>query len=93
MRFKIVTIIAIIGLIAIAAAAQTGGGKAFMNPASLKEKAFLTASQKPGLREKAKKLGAAAFFQKPYDGSELLETIRLVLAGERLNEESQVYAI
>lgn len=54
---------------------------------------FLTASQKPGLREKAKKLGAAAFFQKPYDGSELLETIRLVLLGERLDEESQVYAI
>ena len=54
---------------------------------------FLTVSQKPGLRQKAKKLGAAAFFQKPYNGSELLETIRLVLAGERLDEECQVYAI
>ena len=54
---------------------------------------FLTASQKPGLREKAKKLGAAAFFQKPYDASELLETIRLVLAGECLDQESQVYAL
>jgi len=54
---------------------------------------FLTASQKPGLREKANKLGAAAFFQKPYDGSELLEAIRLVLAGERVSEESQVYSI
>ena len=39
MKVKIVTFIAIVGMVAIVAAAQTGGGKAFMNPASLKEKA------------------------------------------------------
>src|SRR5450631_329795 len=38
---------------------------------------FLTASRKPGLREKAKELGAAAFFQKPYEADDLLGAIQL----------------
>jgi two-component system, OmpR family, response regulator AdeR len=37
---------------------------------------FLTASKQPGLREKAKELGAAGFFEKPYEGEELLAAIR-----------------
>jgi two-component system response regulator ArlR len=36
---------------------------------------FLTASKQPGLREKAKELGAAAFFEKPYDAEDLLAAI------------------
>jgi DNA-binding response OmpR family regulator len=41
---------------------------------------FLTASKMPGLREKAKELGAAAFFQKPYEWEDLLGTIQFALA-------------
>jgi DNA-binding response OmpR family regulator len=37
---------------------------------------FLTASKQPGLRDVARKLGAAGFFEKPYDADELLEAIR-----------------
>ncbi len=37
---------------------------------------FLTASKQPGLRQLAENLGAAAFFEKPYDAEELLTAIR-----------------
>lgn len=37
---------------------------------------FLTASKQPGLREKAKELGASGFFEKPYEGEELLTAIQ-----------------
>jgi DNA-binding response OmpR family regulator len=37
---------------------------------------FLTASKQPGLREKAKELGAAGFFEKPYKAEEVLVAIR-----------------
>jgi DNA-binding response OmpR family regulator len=37
---------------------------------------FITASKQPGLREKARRLGAKGFFEKPYDGEALLATIR-----------------
>jgi DNA-binding response OmpR family regulator len=40
---------------------------------------FLTASKQPGLREQARRLGAAGFFEKPYDAGELLATIRKTL--------------
>ena len=36
---------------------------------------FMTASKKPGLREKAEELGAFAFFEKPYDAEELLASV------------------
>ena len=36
---------------------------------------FVTASKKPGLKEKAEALGAAAFFEKPYDSEKLINTI------------------
>jgi len=41
---------------------------------------FLTASKKPDFREKAKKLGAAGYFEKPYEAEELFSAIRLALA-------------
>jgi DNA-binding response OmpR family regulator len=41
---------------------------------------FLTASKKPDFREQAKKLGAAGYFEKPYEAEELFGTIRQALA-------------
>jgi DNA-binding response OmpR family regulator len=40
---------------------------------------FITASKVPGLRERARRLGAVGFFEKPYDAGELLATIRETL--------------
>lgn len=40
---------------------------------------FLTASKKPGLREQALALGAAGFFEKPYEADELLDAIKKAL--------------
>jgi DNA-binding response OmpR family regulator len=40
---------------------------------------FLTAIKQPGLRQKARDLGAAEFFEKPYDADELLAAIRRAL--------------
>lgn len=40
---------------------------------------FLTASRQPGLREKAMSLGAAAYFEKPYEAQELLGEIGRIL--------------
>lgn len=37
---------------------------------------FISANRQPGLREKARRLGAKGFFEKPYDAEELLATIR-----------------
>jgi DNA-binding response OmpR family regulator len=54
---------------------------------------FLTASQKPGLRDKAKELGATAFFHKPYQADDLLAAIRLALVGAPAVEEREVYAL
>ena len=54
---------------------------------------FLTASKKPGLREKAKELGAAAFFQKPYEADDLLGAIQVALAGTPVVEEVGVYTL
>jgi CheY-like chemotaxis protein len=41
---------------------------------------FLTASKQPDFREKAEKLGAAGYFEKPYEAEELFGAIRQVLA-------------
>jgi DNA-binding response OmpR family regulator len=54
---------------------------------------FLTASKKPGLRDKAKELGAAAFFQKPYEWDDLLGAIQLALAGAPVVEKCGVYTL
>ncbi len=40
---------------------------------------FLTASKKPGLRDQAMALGAAAFFEKPYEADQLLGAIKKAL--------------
>ncbi|MEW6742316.1 MAG: response regulator [Planctomycetota bacterium] len=40
---------------------------------------FLTASKKPGLRERATELGAAAFFEKPYEAEALMASVRTAL--------------
>lgn len=55
---------------------------------------FLTASKQPGLREKARELGAAAFFQKPYEAEDLLAAVKLALAGPGVQEEERrVYVL
>lgn len=43
---------------------------------------FITASKEPELREKAMELGAAAYFEKPFDSEQLLESIEQVMTGE-----------
>src|SRR2546423_1242185 len=40
---------------------------------------YITASRVPGLKQAAAKLGAAAYFEKPYDPEALLRTITRVL--------------
>jgi DNA-binding response OmpR family regulator len=40
---------------------------------------FLTASKRSGLRKTAEQLGAAGFFEKPYNADELLAAVSLVL--------------
>jgi two-component system response regulator MprA len=45
---------------------------------------FITASKLPGLREIAKGLGAVAFFEKPYDPDQLLESISGALRSKEL---------
>jgi DNA-binding response OmpR family regulator len=41
---------------------------------------FLTASKQPGFKEKAKKLGAIGYFEKPYEAEKLFGAIREALA-------------
>ncbi|HKX62430.1 MAG TPA: response regulator transcription factor [Verrucomicrobiae bacterium] len=40
---------------------------------------FITASKRAGLRKTAQQLGAAGFFEKPYDAEELLSAVKLIL--------------
>jgi DNA-binding response OmpR family regulator len=40
---------------------------------------FITASKRAGLRKTAQRLGAAGFFEKPYDAEELLAAVHLIL--------------
>lgn len=40
---------------------------------------FITASKRAGLRKMAQQLGAAGFFEKPYDADQLLAAIHLIL--------------
>ncbi len=41
---------------------------------------FLTASKRPEYRKKADELGAAGFFEKPFDASELLAAVQATLS-------------
>ncbi len=47
---------------------------------------FLTAGRQPGLRQKARDLGAAGFFEKPYDPNELLAAIQRLLSGNAVTQ-------
>ncbi len=40
---------------------------------------FITASKRAGLRTTARQLGAAGFFEKPYDAEELIAAVDLIL--------------
>jgi DNA-binding response OmpR family regulator len=40
---------------------------------------FVTASKRPGFRQKADELGAAGYFEKPYEAGELLSAIHSAL--------------
>lgn len=48
---------------------------------------FITASKKPGLKEKAKELGAVCLIEKPYDSEKLLSIVRLAL-GETVDQHA-----
>jgi DNA-binding response OmpR family regulator len=60
---------------------------------------FLSAHRQPGLRERARRLGAVGFFEHPYDAEALLATIRDTLDGPGdpdlpgFSGESVVYAL
>jgi putative two-component system response regulator len=41
---------------------------------------FVTASEKPGLRERAMKLGAVAFLAKPFDATKLADAVESALS-------------
>lgn len=42
---------------------------------------FMTASKEPGLRQRAEAMGAAGFFEKPYEPEALIKTIRQAVNG------------
>ncbi|MBK8978916.1 MAG: response regulator [Planctomycetes bacterium] len=47
---------------------------------------FVTASRRPGLRERANELGAAGFFEKPFEATELLDCIDAALRSATVHE-------
>ncbi len=49
---------------------------------------FITASKIKGLRKTAEKLGAVAFFEKPYDSEQLLAAIRQGLKSNSADQKS-----
>ncbi len=49
---------------------------------------FLTASNDPAHRHRARELGAAAFLEKPYEIEDLLEAIKRALTGSPLRNRS-----
>jgi two-component system copper resistance phosphate regulon response regulator CusR len=51
---------------------------------------FITASKRAGLRKTAQQLGAAGFFEKPYDAEELLCAINLILGTPPAREAGYV---
>jgi DNA-binding response OmpR family regulator len=48
---------------------------------------FLTASKQSGLRQQAENLGAAGFFEKPYDADELLAAIKHALSENEVTKQ------
>src|SRR6266446_3350538 len=53
---------------------------------------FITASKLKGLKETAKKLGAAAFFEKPYDPEQLLAAVAQALEENPVSHGREVVA-
>jgi two-component system alkaline phosphatase synthesis response regulator PhoP len=51
---------------------------------------FITASKLEGLRETVEQLGAAAFFEKPYDPIELMAAISRTLEDKKTHPEQQM---
>src|SRR5439155_21241019 len=51
---------------------------------------FITASKRAGLRKTAQKLGAAGFFEKPYDAEELLAAINFILEAASAKPSGQL---
>jgi CheY-like chemotaxis protein len=54
---------------------------------------FITASEKPGLRERAMKLGAVEFLNKPFDATTLVDAIEAALSpgdGRRMQANAAV---
>src|SRR5437773_2412368 len=51
---------------------------------------FLTASKRTGLRKSAERLGAAGFFEKPYNANELLAAVSLILGAQESAPASPV---
>ncbi len=51
---------------------------------------FMTASKKPGLRERAEELGALAFLEKPFDAKQLVSAIERAIYMEVQFEDNQV---
>lgn len=51
---------------------------------------FITASKRSGLRKTAQQLGAAGFFEKPYDADQLLAAIQLILGPAPLAAASPI---
>ena len=54
---------------------------------------FITASKQTGLLEAAKELGAVAFFEKPYDAEQLLETICTALRSKELPNRAPMRSV
>ena len=48
---------------------------------------FITASKQPGFRQKANELGAAGYFEKPYEAKELLAAVQNVLNPQKAEEQ------
>lgn len=53
---------------------------------------FITASKRSGLRKTAEHLGAAGFFEKPYNADELLSAVSLLLSAQETQVPHRVPA-
>jgi DNA-binding response OmpR family regulator len=53
---------------------------------------FITASKIKGLRKTAEKLGAVAFFEKPYDSEQLMAAVKQALQSTPTNHETNAPA-
>ena len=54
---------------------------------------FITASKKPGLKERAKELGAVAFLEKPFTATEMADAIEMSLYSSSTPEAATTEAM